>query len=203
VTQTSRYTAALERRQAATPKPLNSLPLQPAALSSACLCYASKSRSTKNKTITTTITKRVTATKVQVGLLSFAQCRCMDEQTTTRTFTTRATTTTTELEVQGIYTYVRIPISLRLKLMLIHQVIEHPDSTLTITVTTCSGRNPTPSFDLQVVDTTPTRADSHNLLYPTPSPAPSVGPEFYVHDFLKNAPAGDIFNIDCLGRGHT
>ena len=72
--------------------------------------------------------------------------------------------------------------------------------TVTITITTCSGTNPTTSFDLQIVDSTPTRTDSFNLLYPTPTQNADIDPDFYTFDYLPTPPAGLIYNIDCVGR---
>lgn len=79
-------------------------------------------------------------------------------------------------------------------------VTEHPDSTLTITVTTCSGRNPTAAFNLQVADSTPTRTDSYNSLYPSPTFQPVYRNVFYGAEFLPSPPSTSIYNIDCLGR---
>ena len=52
---------------------------------------------------------------------------------------------------------------------------------------------------MQVADTTPTRTDSYNLLYPTPTQNAGFGDEFYTLDYLASPPGG-IFNIDCVGR---
>lgn len=68
ITQTYAYGAANKRRQAAspTPSPLNSLNLQPAALSKACSCYVPRPSTTVTETVTQTVTRSLTATAVVV-----------------------------------------------------------------------------------------------------------------------------------------
>lgn len=66
-------------------------------------------------------------------------------------------------------------------------------------MTSCRGANPTSPFGLRIADTTPTRTDSYNNLYATPTPNPFFFDGFYTLDLLPAA-QGPLFNVDCLGR---
>ncbi|CAI6083285.1 unnamed protein product [Clonostachys chloroleuca] len=181
VTQTSTFGAGVTPRAAGqdSEKPWGAFGLPESVVSQACSCYIPKPTGavTKTKTVTETTRQSVTATV---------------KKTSGTLFTTQTVTTTeTNLDVQGVYTY----------------ITEHPDSTLTVTVTSCSGNYPKSSFNLQVSDITATRTDSYNNLYATPAPYRGL-PDlpFYALNYVPTKPqavGGGLFNIDCLGRLHV